>query len=457
MSFGEFYKQIHDDSEQEESEQEIGENENESSTDVHDNNTDVMTRIPEITTEELRTAINKRNPSRRDQSMRRRDERNGETILQRKRNEFTPEAWKKVKIKVRYKKGDVENVGNYRPICSCQRCTNCSRLYCTEVCKHAEDQAGFRSSYQTTDHFATYRMIEQQCREWGIKMRTATIDFTKAFDSTHKSIWNALKSCGIKNDYISLLIKIYKDQKASVQTDERATCSRSRKEPNRVTLCLACFFNTVLQNSLKDDTQRWQKKKGMGIYLSDKDHDCLTNLRFADDVLLFATSKEQLQKMLCDFKKSTEKVGLRIHPEKTKILSNQSKQSSDTKKEMQVDDMKVEILTRGESVRYLGQMITFGLQETTEITNRIRAAWATFHKYRQELTSKNYLLKHRLRLFDVAITPTICYASGTWAPIREHERMMQSTQRKMLRLIIQTKRRYKKIVKQKVKTSEDLD
>ena len=49
-----------------------------------------------------------------------------------------------------------------------------------------------------------------------------------------------------------------------------------------------------------------------------KHHDCLTNMRFADDVLLFASSKEQLQKMLCDFKKSTEKVGLRIHPDKMK-------------------------------------------------------------------------------------------------------------------------------------------
>ena len=48
-----------DDNEQEESEQEIGENENESSIDVHNNNTNEMTRIPEITTEELLTAINK--------------------------------------------------------------------------------------------------------------------------------------------------------------------------------------------------------------------------------------------------------------------------------------------------------------------------------------------------------------------------------------------------------------
>ena len=65
------------------------------------------------------------------------------------------------------------------------------------------------------------------------------------------------------------------------------------------------LFNTVLQYSLKDEIQRWQKKKGMGIHLSDHDHDCLTNLRFADDVMLFATSKEQIRKMMCEFKKST--------------------------------------------------------------------------------------------------------------------------------------------------------
>ena len=194
----------------------------------------------------------------------------------------------------------------------------------------------------------------------------------------------------------------------------------------------------------------------MGIYLSDNDHDCLTNLRFVDDVLLFASSKEQRQNMLCEVKRITEKVGLRIHPEKTKILSNQSNQSSDTKKEIEVVEyIKVEILTRGECVRYLGQTITFLQQETTEIRNRIRAAWATFHEYRQELTSKNYMLKHRLRLFDAVITPMICHASGTWTPTKEHERMIQSTQRKMLRLIIQTKRRHKKIVKQKVKTNEE--
>ena len=218
---------------------------------------------------------------------------------------------------------------------------------------HAEDQAGFRKSYQTKDHLATYRLIEQKCHEWRIKMWTATVDFTKAFDSlTHKSIWNALKSCNVNNGYIRLLMKIYRDQKASVLTDEESNIFDIQKGSKQGDPLSSLLFNTVLQYSLKDEIQRWQKKKGMGIYLSNRDRDCLTNLRFADDVMLFATSKEQIWKMLCDFKKGTEKVGLRIHPDKTKILCNQSTINSDTKKHIEVGDMKIEILTRNESVKY---------------------------------------------------------------------------------------------------------
>ena len=58
---------------------------------------------------------------------------------------------------------------------------------------------------------------------------------------------------------------------------------------------------------------------------------------------------------------------------------------------------------------------------------------------------------HRLRSFDTVVTPTMNYALGTWTLTKEDERMIQSTQRKMLRLIIQTKRKYKKDSKQTFK------
>ena len=56
------------------------------------------------------------------------------------------------------------------------------------------------------------------------------------------------------------------------------------------------LFNTVLRITLKDDEIRWQKTKGMGICSGDSESDCLSNLRFVDDVLLFSTSLVQLQK-----------------------------------------------------------------------------------------------------------------------------------------------------------------
>ena len=82
--------------------------------------------------------------------------------------------------------------------------------------------------------------------------------------------------------------------------------------------------------------------------------------------------------------------------------------------------------------------------KTAEIKNRIRAAWTTFYRHKQELTSRSYFLTHRLRLFNMMITPTLSYASGTWTLSKKHERMIRSTQRKILRFFVQSKRKYKK-------------
>ena len=130
-------------------------------------------------------------------------------------------------------------------------------------------------------------------------MWIATIDFTKAFDSiTHKSIWKALNARGINHEDISLLKKLYKDQKAPVQTDVESNMFEIKKGTKQGDHLSSVIFNTVLQKALEEDIPRWHKKRGMGICLSDNDHDTLTNLRFADDVLLFASSEEQLQKMM---------------------------------------------------------------------------------------------------------------------------------------------------------------
>ena len=157
---------------------------NESNINVHISDTEEMTRIPEITSEELQDAIRKLKNGKsldsdgiRTEDIKACDEETKEMVRQIfneiiRQYEFTLEARKKVKIKALHKKGDVEIVGNCRPICSLLALYKlfstilCGRLYPRLDQEQAEDQAGFRSSYQTTDHLATCRMIEQKCHEW---------------------------------------------------------------------------------------------------------------------------------------------------------------------------------------------------------------------------------------------------------------------------------------------------
>ena len=121
-------------------------------------------RILEITTEELQSAISKLKTGKppdsngiRAEDIKACDDETREMVRQIfneiiKRNNFTPDEWKKVKIKVIHKKGDVEDASNYRPICSLPAMYKLfstilyGRLYPMLDQNQAEDQAGFKKN-----------------------------------------------------------------------------------------------------------------------------------------------------------------------------------------------------------------------------------------------------------------------------------------------------------------------
>ena len=87
---------------------------------VHISDTEEMTRIPEITSEELQVAIRKlikgKSPDSdgiKAEDIKACDDETQEMVRQIfneiiKKNEFTPEAWKRVKTQVLHREGDVE-------------------------------------------------------------------------------------------------------------------------------------------------------------------------------------------------------------------------------------------------------------------------------------------------------------------------------------------------------------
>ena len=103
--------------------------------------------------------------------------------------------------------------------------------------------------------------------------------------------------------------------------------------------------------------------------------------------------------------------------------------------------MKIEVLPRNGKIKYLGRQITFENGTVVELSNRIKAAWAKFMQYKSELTKKHYSLSDRLRLFEAVVTPTVLYGSEAWTMTAEMSRLLRTTQRRMLRMVLGQGRR----------------
>ena len=80
-------------------------------------------------------------------------------------------------------KGDVEEAGNYRPLCILPALYKLfSTFLCNRLCPRLdslqpEHQGGFRLSFQTFDHLAGLKFAEQKCQEWSVKMWISTVGF----------------------------------------------------------------------------------------------------------------------------------------------------------------------------------------------------------------------------------------------------------------------------------------
>ena len=104
--------------------------------------------------------------------------------------------------------------------------------------------------------------------------------------------------------------------------------------------------------------------------------DPMTNLRFAEDILLVTQSCSDARKMLSRCRDAAAKYGL-VPQGKIKIMTNVvGKLPSSVL--MGVDS--AEVPESDEAENYLGRRVSLGKYHPTELGNRIRAAWAAFAK-----------------------------------------------------------------------------
>ena len=155
-------------------------------------------------------------------------------------------------------------------------------------------------------------------KESSRKIYFCFIDYAKAFDCVdHNKLWKILKEMGIPDHLTCLLRNLYAGQGATVRTGHGTTdWFQIGKGVHQGCLLSPCLFNLyaeyIMRNARLDEAQAGIKISGRNI----------NNLRYTDDTTLMTESEEELKSLLMTVKGESEKVGLKLSIQKTKIMAS---------------------------------------------------------------------------------------------------------------------------------------
>jgi len=132
----------------------------------------------------------------------------------------------------------------------------------------------------------------------------------------HNKLWKILKEMGIPDHLTCLLRNLYAGQEATVRTGHGITdWFQIRKGVRQGCILSPCLFNLyaeyIMRNAGLEEAQA-------GIKIARRN---INNLIYADGTTLMAESEEELKSLLMKVKES-EKVGLKLNIQKTKIMAS---------------------------------------------------------------------------------------------------------------------------------------
>ena len=126
-----------------------------------------------------------------------------------------------------------------------------------------------------------------------------------------------LKEMGIPDHLTCLLRNMYAGQEATVRTGHGTTnWFQIKKGVCQGCILSPCLFNLyaeyIMRNAGLEEAQAGIKIAGRNI----------SNLRYTDDTTLMAESEEELKSLLMRVKEESEKVGLKLNIQKTRIMAS---------------------------------------------------------------------------------------------------------------------------------------
>ena len=178
------------------------------------------------------------------------------------------------------------------------------------ICEFPDAQAGFRKGRHLLDHQKSKRVPEKHLFLFYWLHQSLWL-------CGHNKLWKILKEVGMSTHLTCLLRNLYAGQEATVRTGHGTTdWFQIGKGVHQGCILSPCLFNLyseyIMRNAGLEEAQAGIKIVGRNIY----------NLRYADDTTLMAESEEELKSLLMKVKEESEKVGLKLNNQKTKIMAS---------------------------------------------------------------------------------------------------------------------------------------
>ncbi|EYB94618.1 hypothetical protein Y032_0169g215 [Ancylostoma ceylanicum] len=348
------------------------------------------------------------------------------------RKERIPNQWRTSRTVLIHKKGDREDLRNYRPICLLSVLYKLfTKIILTRISRtldeaQPQEQAGFRQGFSCMDNIQTVSRVIEVCREYRLPLVLTFVDYEKAFDSVEtNAILSALVDQGVDASYVRTLADCYRQCSTTVQLFQRPITIPIAKGVRQGDTISPKLFTAALQWAMK--SLNWDER---GIRVDGR---FLSNLRFADDIVLFSRSTEEAQAMLNELNEVGKKIGLRMNRTKTKFMKNAF-----------CDGERIELegtqIAETMSYVYLGRSLNMENDLKEELGRRRRAAWAAFGPLRE---ATDQLTDHELRahLFDSTVLPALCYAAETWSDTAATLKSLRTVHRALERCLLRYNRR----------------
>ncbi|KAI8429179.1 hypothetical protein MSG28_007716 [Choristoneura fumiferana] len=315
-----------------------------------------------------------------------------------------------------HKKGSTTKCSNYRLIALISHASKILLHILNERLKAyiskeiAPEQAGFVKGKGTREQILIVRQIIEKAKEFNRPTYICFVDYQKAFDSVKwPHLWKTLADMGVPKHLVHTLRTLYENGSASVRVDNVTSDSLHPSAGVRQGCILSpLLFNIYTENIMRIALENWTD----GIPIGGKN---ISNLRYADDTTLIATSRENIAKLLHRIERVSLQFGLKINRQKTKMMIVDRSQNNAPHI---TEIANCEVV---QSYIYLGSLITNTGGSEDEIKRRIAITRSAMEKLTRIWRDRNITKTTKVQLVRSLVFPIFLYGAETWT-VKERER-----------------------------------